>query len=261
MLFEEERQRQIVDYVLKHGRASVQELGRMFQVSESTIRRDLKELEDARHLRRTHGGAVPLQNANVEPEYGEKLEQFRSEKEAIAKEAMKLVEEGDTIVLDAGTTTHQLAKLLPALGRLTVVTNSMMAAHELQGKPGIEVLLVGGFIRPETLALVGPVAERTLRSVKVDKAFIATNGLDPAEGITTPNYMEAVTKRCMIEAAKQVILLADHSKFGKVSFAKVADISEIDECIIDDGIDESAVKQLEKAGIMVTVAAAGGERQ
>lgn len=261
MLFEEERKRQIVEYVFQHNRASVQELSRLFQVSESTVRRDLKELEDAKLLRRTHGGAVPLQNDNVEPDYGEKMEQFRKEKEAIAQEAMKLVKDGDTILLDAGTTTYHMARLITGGRKLTVVTNSMMAANELQGKPGIELLLVGGFLRHETLALVGPVAEQTLRTVKVDKAFIATNGLDPVAGLTTPNYVEAVTKRCMIEAAKQVILLADHSKYGQISFAKFADVAEIDECIVDDGFSESAIKQFEDIGIMVTVAGTKGGEQ
>ena len=252
-MYGEERKLIILEYVQQHSRASVQELSQHLQVSESTIRRDLKELEDVKLLNRTHGGAISLQGVNFEPTYREKEDKFRREKEAIARKAVELIEEGDTILLDSGTTTFHLAQELKSFSQLTVVTNSLILAEELEGVPGIEVLVTGGSLRRETLALVGPIAEQALDRVRVDKVFIATNGVDLTEGLTTPNLIEAATKIKMIKAAKQVILLADHSKVGKVSFAKFAEVTEIQKCIIDHGVAENTVKEMRKLGIEVHV--------
>ncbi|MCF6093940.1 DeoR/GlpR family DNA-binding transcription regulator [Microaerobacter geothermalis] len=253
MLYGEERKIHILEYIQKNSRASVQELSLHFEVSESTIRRDLKELEEAKLLRRTHGGAVSLQGVNFEPTFGEKEDKFRSEKEAIAKKAIELIEEEDTILIDSGTTTFHLANALKTFSRLTVVTNSIMIAKELEDSRGIEVLLTGGILRRETLALVGPFAEQSLSMVRVDKAFIATNGLDIHEGLTTPNLVEASTKRKMIKSAKQVILLSDHSKMGKISFAKFAEANEIDKLVVDQAAPVSVIKQWEDLGVDVYV--------
>jgi DeoR family fructose operon transcriptional repressor len=252
-LYGEERKAKIVDYVHKHSRASVQELSEYFSVSESTIRRDLQELEEAKLLRRTHGGAISLQGVNFEPTFEEKEDKFRKEKEAIAKKAVEFIEEGDTLLLDSGTTTYHLVQHLRDFSKLTVVTNSLIFAQELQYHPGIDVLAIGGILRKETLALVGPFAEQCLSMVRVDKAFIATNGLDMEGGLTTPNLIEAATKRKMILSSKQVILLTDHSKAGKIAFSKFADIHEIDKCIIDNAIPTSVHKSLEKVGVDVHI--------
>ncbi|MDF2653476.1 MAG: DeoR/GlpR transcriptional regulator [Paenibacillus sp.] len=235
MLYEEERQQKITDYVQSRERASVQELAQQFQVSESTVRRDLKILM-------------------------EKEDRYRIQKEAIAKAAAALVQEGDTIVLDSGTTTYYLAKELKSFKQLTVVTNSVMVAQELLTHKGIELVLTGGTLRHESLAMVGPLTENAMESVYVNKAFVATNSMDPIIGLTTPNMLEASAKRSMFRSAKQVILLADHSKYGRVSFAKVAELSDIDHCVTDDRISEKALKELEAAGISVTVVKVGGEK-
>lgn len=253
-VFGEERKQLILDYVNKHGRASVQELSNFLQVSESTIRRDLKELEEAKLLNRTHGGAISLQAVNFEPTYWEKEDRFKSEKEAIAREAVKLIENGDTILLDSGTTTFHLVQQLKTFNHLTVVTNSLLFAQELQGNPGIEVLVTGGSLRRETLALVGPITERALEQVRVDKVFIATNGLDLEKGLTTPNLLEAAVKSKMIAAATQVILLADHSKIGRISFARFAGLADIDHCIMDAAAPVEVVMALKKKGIQVHLA-------
>lgn len=250
-MYGEERKLIILKYVQQHNRASVQELSEHLQVSESTIRRDLKELEEAKLLNRTHGGAISMQGVNFEPTYREKEDKFRLEKAAIARKAAELIGEDDTILLDSGTTTFHLAQEIKSFSRLKVVTNSLMLAQELQTGSGIDVLITGGNMRWETLALVGPVAEQALDKVRVDKAFIATNGLDLTEGLTTPNLIEAAMKTKMIKSAKQVILLADHSKAGKVAFARFAGITDIQKCIIDDGAPEKMVKEMRKLGIDV----------
>lgn len=253
MLYEEERKAKIVEYIEEHHRASVQELAETFKVSESTIRRDLKELEDSKSLKRTHGGAVCLESVNFEPTYIEKEDKFLKEKESIAHKAVDLIDEGDTILLDSGTTTQILARELKKFSRLTVVTNSLMIAEELQNLNGIDIVVVGGMLRQNTLSLVGPIAEECFKLLRVDKAFIATNGIDLKEGLTTPNIIEASTKRKMIEVAKQVILLADHSKLGKVSFAKFGEVSQIDTLIVDSRITADTAKAFEEKGVNVEV--------
>lgn len=253
MLFGEERKMKIIEYVQEYSRASVQELSQYFQVSEATIRRDLKDLEKAKLLKRTHGGVVSNQLVNFEPTILEKQDKFRSQKEAIAKKAVELIEDGDTILLDSGTTTFHMAKELGQFNKLTIVTNSLSIAQELVDFQGVDVLIIGGDLRHKTLALVGPIAEKVLSMVRVDKAFIATNGLDLKEGLTTPNLTEAATKKKMVEVAKQVNLLVDHSKVGKVTFAKFARLDEIDQCITDSNVPEGVVKEMEKQGIKVYV--------
>ena len=144
MLYAEEQKRKITDYIQGNSRASVQELSQFFEVSESTVCRGLKELEEEKLLRRTHGGAIALQNVNFEPTFNEKEDKFQEEKKAITRKALEFIEEDDTILLDAGTTTFQLVKELRAFSKLTVVTNSLVFSQELQDVQGIDVVMVGG---------------------------------------------------------------------------------------------------------------------
>ena len=252
-MFEEERKRSILQFVEKHTRASVQELGQELSVSESTVRRDLKELEEARLLKRTHGGAVSLQSVNFEAAFPDKEDRFLDEKLRIARKAVEMIQEGDAILLDGGTTTLQIAKALKSFRNLKVITNSIMALNELKDCRNIEVSITGGMLRPDTMAFVGPMTERSLDMVRVDKAFLGTNGLDLREGITTPNMLEAATKRKMISVAKQTILLADHSKIGQISFCKVADLQEMDHCILDTDTPESFLQELGKMDVDYTL--------
>lgn len=237
----------------KNSRVDVQELSQHFDLSESTIRRDLKDLEEAQLLKRTHGGAVLFQSVTFEPTYIEKEVQFQKEKKAIAKEAAKLIENGESILLDSGTTTYYLAQELRNFSNLQVVTNSILCANELRDVPGIEVVLCGGFLRSETLALVGPFAEICFDQIRVDRAFIATNGVDVKNGLTTPNLTEASTKRKMIDCAKKVILITDHSKIGQVSFAKFADIQDIHYLITDGSAPKNIVKRISEEGISIHI--------
>lgn len=251
MLYEEERKIKIVEYIQQHTRASVPELSSIFQVSESTVRRDLSELEEAKLVKRTHGGAVCLEGVNFEPTFLEKEDKYRLEKENIAKKARELIHDGDTILLDSGTTTLQLAKEIKNVKNLTVVTNSIILAQELQGIKSIEVVVTGGTLRQNTLAMVGPLTEYSLSMMRVDTVFMATNALDLKEGLTTPNLTEASVKRKMIEISKQVVVLADHTKFGKVTFAKFADLSQVDKCIVDPGVPSNIIRELKKSGVDV----------
>lgn len=260
MLYEEERKRMIVEYVRQQGRASVQELAQLLQVSDSTIRRDLKDLEEEQQLQRTHGGAVPLFQADDDPEpsFLEKEDRFRQQKQAIAETAYSLIREGDTVLLDSGTTTYYLAKLLHGIKKLTVVTNSIVVARELANDRSIEIILTGGTLRPETQAMVGPFAERNIGMIHADKLFLATNGFDAESGLTTPNMIEASVKSKMIRSARQVILLADHSKYGRVSFVRFGELFDVNCIVTDSGISSAAVADIEAADIELIIAGCGG---
>ena len=261
LLFEQERQQKITSYVENQGRASVHELCQQFEVSESTIRRDLKVLEDRDLLQRAHGGAIAKDSVNFEPTFSEKAIRSLKEKTVIAKKAVQLIKKGDTVLIDSGTTTRPLVEEIKKLSQLTVVTNSVVFANELETYPQIEVILLGGKLRTETLALVGPLTELCLSQLHVDKAFIATNGIDLKFGLTTPNLTEAATKRKMIEQSNQVILMCDHSKFNRHSFAKFGDIDQINYCITDDLAPDDILHSLERFGVETFKVSIGGDDQ
>ncbi|UUZ85072.1 DeoR/GlpR family DNA-binding transcription regulator [Paenibacillus sp. P26] len=253
-MFEEERKAKIMERLSIHSRVDVQELIRVLGVSESTVRRDLKELEEAKPLKRTHGGAVSLSSVNFEPSFTEKEIRFQEEKKAIAKKAAEFIRDGDTILLDSGTTTQCLVRELKAFNRLTVVTNSVNFAYELQNHSGIELMLLGGTLRKGVLSLVGPFTDHCLGMIHVDKAFVAANGISVKQGLTTPNFDEAQVKRHMIGSAKTVFLLADHSKVDEVSFASFGRLQDIHVFITDDKAPESFISAAENLGLEVHTA-------
>lgn len=257
-IFEEERLQRIAEYVQSKSRASVRELCDLFKMSESTARRDLKELEFRGMLKRSHGGAVYLQSVGFEPTYSEKEDKYRKEKERIAKKAAELIEDGDSLIIDSGTTTLFLAAELAGFKDLTVVTNSINLIQRLSGYPNINIMSTGGMLRKNTMALAGPVAEASLERIRVDKAFLGTNGLNPEAGLTTPNMTEASTKQKMISVADQVIITADHSKIGCVSFAKFGDLSDVDACITGSTIPRELKQELERNNIKLYLVDADG---
>lgn len=253
-MFEEERLKKIAEYVQSRTRASVQELCELFNVSESTARRDLNELEKRKLLKRTHGGAVFLESVSFEPTYYEKEDKYRYEKERIAKKAAEFIEDGDSLIIDSGTTTLYLASELSRFKDLTVVTNSINLITKLSDMPNINIMSTGGTLRKNTMALAGPAAEQSLEKIRVDKAFIATNGIDITFGLTTPNVVEASIKQKMMNAAEQNFILADHTKIGHVSFAKFGDVSEIDACVTGDELSEKQLMEFERRSVKIYTA-------
>ena len=248
-MFEEERLQKIAEYVHNKSRASVQELCHLFEISESTARRDLKVLEQRGLLKRSHGGAVYLQSVGFEPTYSEKEDKYKNEKQSIAKKAAELIEEGDTLIIDSGTTTLFMASELSKFRDLTVVTNSINLIQRLSGFSNINIISTGGTLRTNTMALAGPIAEESLERIRVDKAFIGTNGLNTKAGLTTPNILEASIKDKMISVSDQVFILADHSKIGCVSFAKFGNLSDVNVCITSDEIPKEQKLELERNNI------------
>lgn len=257
-MFEEERLQKIAEYVQNKSRASVQELCALFQVSESTVRRDLTELGNRNLLKRTHGGAVYLQSVGFEPTYLEKEDQYRNEKALIAKKAAELIQEGDSLIIDSGTTTLYLAAELSRFKELTVVTNSILLLQKLSGIPGITLMSTGGTLRTNTMALAGPAAEESLDHIRADKAFIATNGFDCSVGLTTPNLVEASTKKKMMSVSDQVFIMADHTKIGHVSFARFGGLADIDGCITGNAISEEQKQKFEKNNVKLYLVDIGG---
>ncbi len=225
------------------------ELAHALAVTSETIRRDLSQLEQAGLLRRVHGGALPIDRQSLEPEVLERALTMVGEKRRIAKRALDEVPTTGTIFLDAGTTTGVLADLLPSGRNLTVVTHSLSIALTLAGRSGYTVLTLGGELRGATLATVGPWAEGRLRTMHTDVAFVATNGFSLARGLTTPNPVEAEIKRLIIQTARRVVLLTDHTKINRDFFESFGSTSDVDLLISDVGLDAVTAGEFEAAGL------------
>ncbi|WP_166238651.1 DeoR/GlpR family DNA-binding transcription regulator [Paenibacillus turpanensis] len=231
-----ERWHKIVEIVNERGSIRVTELSELCGVTEETIRRDLDRLEAEGKLMRSHGGAVCLKDNQPELSYTIREATNLTEKQRIAREAARLVEPNDRIILDASSTAWCMAAILPDIP-LTVLTNSIRVALELSSKEKIQVISTGGIVSSRSLSFVGPLAERSLQQYHVDKAFISCRGIHPERGISDSNELQGRIKQQMIAIADRVILLADFSKFGVQAFAQVADWEQIDTVVTDEQMD------------------------
>jgi DeoR family fructose operon transcriptional repressor len=250
-----ERQEAIAAHVARRGRAAVAELAERFDVTAETVRRDLDTLEERGIVRRVHGGAVPGGALGfLEHDLTEREVTNVRAKERIARAALDLVPpSGSSILLDAGTTTQQLAGMLPLDVDLAVFTNSVPVASRVAGWPGYSLHLLGGRVRGTTRAAVGPRTEEALGLVHVDVAFLGTNGLT-VEGCTTPDELEAATKRAMVAAATTVVVLADGSKLGVRTLHRTASLDQVDVVVTDADAPADQVAALRAAGGEVIVA-------
>jgi DeoR family transcriptional regulator, fructose operon transcriptional repressor len=248
-----ERHQQILETARSRGRVDVSGLAKELLVTPETVRRDLTALERRGVLRRVHGGAIPVERLGIEPGVADRESRSTGEKERIARTALDEVPEGGSIILDAGTTTVRLAELLPIDRELTVVTHSIPVAAALISRPNVTLHLLGGVVRGRTLAAVGEWTRAQIAEVFADVAFMGTNGISVERGLTTPDMAEAIVKRELIGAARRTVVLADHTKFGREDFARVAPLSAIDTVITDDGIPDELVEELENAGPRVVV--------
>ncbi len=252
-MFAEERRKRILELLQERKKVRVNELAKLFNVSAVTIRKDLEQLEAAGALVRTHGGAVIPDHTRSEWGFFKKLSQQKQQKIRIARKAVEFIEEEDTIILDSSSTTYYIAEEIRKLGRihLTVVTNNIFVAERLVGIQGVEIIVLGGHMRENSLSLVGPWALRHLEEIKVDKAFLGTMGFSPEKGFMTPSLVEADVKRTMIEAAGEVFIVTDSSKFKRGAFAVFAQAEDVDHLITDSGISRSVEKYLEEKGVDV----------
>ncbi|MCT7658993.1 DeoR/GlpR family DNA-binding transcription regulator [Mycobacterium deserti] len=255
-MYAEERQQAIASLVMAKGRASVAELAQTYDVTTETVRRDLALLDKAGLLRRVHGGAVPVRALHLVEAGVTERESTRAEhKDRIAAAAIEfLPHSGATVLMDAGTTTARVAANLPTDRELIVVTNSVPIAARLAAAPSVSLQLLGGRVRGLTQAAVGDQALRVLDKLRVDIAFIGTNGISVRHGLSTPDGDEAAVKRAMVEAANYVVVVADSSKAGHEDFVSFAPISSVDALITDTEISEAARAELTERGVEVVVA-------
>jgi len=252
-VFVEERKQAILDYVKARKKAGVNELCEKFGVSSATIRNDLRDLEQNRLLVRTHGGVMVQGQARFEPAAADKTVHHIDSKRHIAQAALHMVEDGDTLVLDTGSTTLELALLLSEKRNITILTNDIAIAAILENHPSAVVHLIGGIIRKGFHCTVGGAALENLKNLTVDKAFMAANSFSLEKGASTPDLQQAELKRLMISIATKVFFLVDSSKFGRNSFAGFAPLEVIDS-LISDTISEEDKTVLEDKGIEVTEA-------
>lgn len=254
IMIPEERRKTILDLVETKNSVSVAELCYQLDVSEMTIRRDLRMLSNEGLLLRVHGGAVSRRGRSYEPPYLVRSSNNNKQKEAIGAEASKLVQEGDSIAIDVGTTTLEVARCLVGLPNLTVITSSLLVANLLADSPSIRLIVSGGIVRPEERSMVGNIAANTFVSFHVDKVFIGIGGIHPEMGLTEYNLEDALVKQNMIEHAEQVIVVADSSKIFRTCFAHVAALSQVDVIITDEQVTLESIEILNQRGIEVLIA-------
>jgi DeoR family transcriptional regulator, aga operon transcriptional repressor len=253
-MLSEERRRKILELVQRDGRVVVTDLARRFRTSLITIRKDLENLHQQGRIHRAHGGALPIDaSALRDPSLHEKERLHRKEKLRIAAAAARLVQPGQVIILDSGTTGTAVARAIKNTPKLTVITNAVNIAAELAGTD-TEVILTGGTLRKNSFSLVGPLAEDSLRRISADLLFLAVDGFDVDYGLTTPNLLEAKVNRVMMENAKTTVVVCDSSKFGRRSLSLIAPTSAVHHTITDDKISAKHLRGLREAGVKVVIA-------
>ena len=282
-MFAEERQQLIVELVAASGRASVTDLAERFNITTETVRRDLAALEIAGTVRRVHGGAVsPERFSTTEESILERTVQRQSEKTRIAKAALDLIPQGraGSVLIDAGSTTEALAEMLaartagagaglagagpaaaggpsgPAAGEaeLVVITHALPIAAKLSGEPGIALHLLGGKVRGLTQAAVGQSTVEAARRIRPDIAFIGTNGISAAFGLSTPDPEEAAVKAAFVHSARRIVVLADSSKLDAETLVQFASLKDLDTVITDTNPSPDLAAALADAGVEVVVA-------
>lgn len=247
-LFQTERQREIAKLTVELGRVEVADLAERFSVTSETIRRDLSELQENRLVRRVHGGAVLFEATTFEPLLSVRDERHDGEKRRIARRAVHELPDDGTIIIDSGSTLTRFAEVIPRHHKLRIVTNSVRTILALADGDWVEIVVLGGKLRQNTLAMVDTQTASQVEQLVVDTLFISCDGMSPAAGLTTPYREEAALKQAMIRAARRVVVLADHSKLGLDHFARFADWSEVDLLITNTEADQASLDAIASRG-------------
>ena len=248
------RKEEIIRVLSEQRNISTVELAELFQVSLETIRRDLKELEEIKMVRRVHGGAVLYTEYGIEPDYSYRTAENYNEKYLIGKKAAEMVKDGDSIIIDIGTTTLEFARFLKDKRDLTVLTNSLKIAYELMTEKNITVLLLGGKVRYGEGTTSGYWSEEMIGSFYADKLFLGAGAIIPQYGIMDYHIEETNLRRHFIKHAKQVIALADYSKFGIKALNQVCHTEELDYLITDEKADKKMLKDIRNMGVQIIIA-------
>ncbi len=251
---ENERQLSILSNIKKNIGVSVTDLSKKFKVTSNTIRRDLKILEEKNIIKRIHGGAVMSDLASYDLPFEKREIDYEEEKEAIGRAASQMIEEGDKIILDAGTTCLALARHIKNMKNITVLTNSIATATILEDNPDIVVILSGGMLKGITRSLFGPPAEEFFEVLNADKLFLASGSISLIDNtLYNPNIHEISIKKKMIEAVNEVILLADHHKFTNRALYPFANMSVLDRIVTDEKITKEMKSRIEEKNIDLVV--------
>ena len=250
-----ERRHRIVELLREQGRITVEAMANRFATSAVTIRSDLAALEAAGSLERTHGGALPSKD-DVDRPLAVKQTLHHAEKVRIAQVAAALIEDGETVILDSGTTTAEIAKQIRKLElqSINVITNALNIATLLADLPFVRLIMPGGILRPESNSLSGHMAEAALASLHADRLFLGADGLDPERGVMTPHLPEAQLNARMIAIATQVIAVADSSKLMRRNISLIARVDQLHMLITDSAADPEVVAELERRGVEVRLA-------
>jgi len=254
-LLVEERRRRICDLLEEHGRVTVDVLTRRFGTSAVTIRIDLSALERAGELMRTHGGAL-LRRDDEDPPLAVKQTLHHAEKVRIARVAASLIQDGETIILDSGTTTAEIAKQIRKTDgkSINVITNALNVAALLVDVPSVRLIMPGGMLRRESNSLSGHLAEAALSELRADRLFLGADGIDPELGVMTPHLPEAQLNAKMIEISRRVIAVADASKLMRRNISRIARVEQLHTLITDSGAAPAVVEELRRRGVEVLLA-------
>jgi DeoR/GlpR family transcriptional regulator of sugar metabolism len=247
-LMAEERRTQILQIVRSAGRAKVNELSQLFNASAVTIRHDLNELHQRGLVVRSHGGAMLPDTILREPPVLERLKEHSDEKQRIGARAAGLINDGETIILDSGTTTLEIARHLKKKQGLHVITNGVNIAAELLDARDVQTFIIGGTVRGESASISGRFSEEMFDQFSADKLFLSGAGCDLEFGVSGANLEETMVNRAMLRISREIILVADASKFSKRSMTRIAPFSEIDTVISDTGLDEEIQAKLRAMG-------------
>ncbi len=248
----ETRRRLLLDLIARQGFATLDELVKALAVSESTVRRDLEALDLGGRVKRTHGGAVYAGEGRGLPAFEDRAATATAEKQAIGRQAAALLDDGDTVLLDGGTTTLEVARAL--IGRpMQVVTNSLPIAQLLAASTPIDLILIGGYVYPRTGVALGPMAIAAMQGIRVTKAILGAGGI-VAEGIYNHNLLLVETERQMMSCGQEVMIVADHTKFGRLSLARLCGLEEVGHLVVDPGLPAEYRAVIERAGVQIHLA-------
>ena len=245
------RRERIVELIREHRHVRNSDLSDSLGVSIVTIRQDIEALEELGLVRKTYGGAILHADASLDSAFAARAKLSRAEKQRIGAAAARLVGAGETVILDAGTTTIEIAKRLPENAEVTVVTCALNVAIEAGARAGTAVIVCGGILNPRTLSVVGHLVDGVLAELNAHRLFLATYGVDLAKGLTDRNVASAQTKRALIAAAREVVLVCDSSKVGELAPITVAPLSVVHRVVTDAGAPAPFVDGLRRAGIVV----------
>jgi DeoR/GlpR family transcriptional regulator of sugar metabolism len=252
-MFKKERQREILKLMSDQGKGEVEPLARHLRVSEMTIRRDLLELDEQGMLERVRGGALLQRGSRMQIERPvlERARQNPEVKRQLGKYVAGLIQDGERIFLGSGSTTAAVAEALQHHRNLTVLTNALNIAYALLSAPGASVTMTGGFLRPSEMSLIGHFAEHTLHSLQVDKVIIGMRGIDPVKGLTSDNMDELMTDQAILGVSKNIIVVADHTKFGYVAAIRTAPVTAATTIITDSGGPKDVLEAIRKMGVRI----------